>query len=139
VLSRRVLSHASRQPVPQLIVCVIRLGNGRVDAYLQRHYTSTVDQIQFVWDPRKAAANQRRHRVPFAEAETVFSDDNAILLDDAAHSDDEPRYVLLGLSERFRILVVSHTVRDRGRTIRLISARKATQREREQYLERVMP
>jgi len=69
----------------------------------------------------------------------VFSDDNAVLLDDAAHSGDEPRYVLLGLSERFRILVVSHTVRDRGRTIRIISARKATQREREQYLERVMP
>ena len=98
-----------------------------------------MDEIRFAWDPRKASANQRRHRVPFAEAETVFSDDNAILLDDAAHSDDEPRYVLLGLSERFRILVVSHTVRDRGRTIRIISARKATQREREQYLERVMP
>ena len=53
----------------------------------------------------------------------MFSDDSAILLDDAAHSDDEPRYVLPGLSERFRI----------------ISARKAAQREREQYLERVMP
>jgi uncharacterized DUF497 family protein len=77
--------------------------------------------------------------VSFAEAETVFSDDNAILLDDAPHSDDEPRYVMLGLSERFRILVVSHTIRDRGRTIRIISARKATQRERDQYLERVMP
>ena len=75
----------------------------------------------------------------FSEAETVFSDDNAILLDDVAHSDDEPRYVLLELSERFRIIVVSHTVRDRGLTIRIISARKASQREREQYLERVMP
>ena len=98
-----------------------------------------MDEIRFTWDPRKASANQRRHRVPFSEAETVFSDENAVLLDDAAHSDDEPRYVLLGLSERFRILVVSHTVRDRGRQIRIISARKATQREREQYLERVMP
>ena len=75
----------------------------------------------------------------FAEAETVFSDDNAILLDDPGHSDDEARYVLLGLSERLRILVVSHTVRDRGRTIRIISARKAVLREREQYFERVMP
>jgi len=69
----------------------------------------------------------------------VFSDDNAILLDDPGHSDEEPRYVILGLSERLRILVVSHTVRDRGRTIRIISARKAVQREREQYFERVMP
>jgi len=98
-----------------------------------------VDEIRFAWDPRKASANQRRHRVSFAEAETVFSDDNAILLDDPGHSDEEPRYVILGLSERLRILVVSHTVRDRGRTIRIISARKAVQREREQYFERVMP
>lgn len=97
-----------------------------------------MDEIRFAWDPRKAAANSRTHRVSFAEAETVFSDDNAILLDDPGHSDEEPRYVILGLSERLRILVVSHTVRDRGRTIRIISARKAVQREREQYFERVM-
>ena len=69
----------------------------------------------------------------------MFSDDNGLLLDDPGHSDDEPRYVLLGLSERFRILVVSHTVRDRGQTLRIISARKASQREREQYLKQVMP
>jgi len=73
----------------------MRLGTRTVDAYLQRHYTPAVDEIRFTWDPRKASANQRRHRVPFGEAETVFSDDNAILLDDAAHSDDEPRYALL--------------------------------------------
>ena len=98
-----------------------------------------MDEIRFAWDPRKASANQRRHRVSFAEAETVFSDDNAILLDDPGHSDEEPRFVILGLSERLRILVVSHTVRDRRRTIRIISARKAVKREREQYFERVMP
>lgn len=73
-----------------------------------------MNAIRFVWDPRKASANERKHRVTFAEAETVFSDENAILLDDLGHSDDEPRYVLLGLSERLRILVVSHTVRDRN-------------------------
>ena len=98
-----------------------------------------MDEIRFAWDPRKASANLRRHRVSFAEATTVFSDDNAVFLDDPGHSDDEPRFVLLGLSERFRILVVSHTVRDRGRALRIISARKAAQREREQYLEQVMP
>ncbi len=69
----------------------------------------------------------------------MFSDDNAILLDDPGHSQDEDRSVLLGLSERFRVLVVSHTLRDDGRTIRIISARAATKREREQYFEQVMP
>lgn len=96
-------------------------------------------ELNFAWDSRKASANVRKHGVSFAEAETVFSDDNAILLDDPGHSQDEYRSVLLGLSERFRILVVSHTLRDRGRTIRIISARKATKREREQYFEQVMP
>ena len=69
----------------------------------------------------------------------MFSDDNALLLDDPGHSQDEDRSVLLGLSERLRILVVFHTLRDGGSTIRIISARKATGSEREQYLERVMP
>ena len=77
----------------------------------------SVNEIRFSWDARKASANQRKHRVSFAEAETVFSEENGILLDDPGHSDDEARYVLLGLSERLRILVVSHTVRDRNRTI----------------------
>lgn len=117
----------------------MRLGHTELDVYLQRHYTRSVDEIRFAWDLRKASANQRRHRVSFTEAQTVFSDDNGLLLDDPGHSDDEPRYVLLGLSERFRILVVSHTVRDRGQTLRIISARKASQREREQYLKQVMP
>ena len=98
-----------------------------------------MDELRFAWDPRKASANLRKHGVSFTEAETVFSDDNAILLDDPGHSQGEDRSVLLGLSERFRILVVSHTLRDGGRTIRMISARKATKRECEQYLEQVMP
>ena len=77
--------------------------------------------------------------MPFEEAEAVFADDNAILLDDPGHSDEEERAVLLGLSDRLRVLVVSHTLRDGGNTIRIISARKATKRERAQYFERVMP
>src|SRR5262245_2583381 len=98
-----------------------------------------MDEIRFIWDPRKALANLRTHRVSFGEAATVFSDENAILLDDPIHSVDEPRFVLLGLSEGFRFIVVSHTLRNGGRAIRIISARKATKREAEQYLERVMP
>ena len=98
-----------------------------------------MDELRFVWDGRKAAANRRKHGVPFEEAEAVFADDNAILLDDPGHSDEEERAVLLGLSDRLRVLVVSHTLRDGGNTIRIISARKATKRERAQYFERVMP
>ena len=97
-----------------------------------------MDELRFAWDPRKAADNLRKHGVSFSEAQTVFYDDNAVLLDDPGHSQVEDRSVLLGLSDRFRILVVPHTLRDRGRTIRIISARKATKRERGQYLEQVM-
>ena len=87
-----------------------------------------MDALRFAWDARNASANLRKHNVSFTEAETVFTDDSAILLDDPGHSKDEGRSVLLGLSERLRILVVSHTLRDGGRTIRIISAREATSR-----------
>ena len=98
-----------------------------------------MDRLKFAWDPRKASANLRKHGVTFGEAETVFADDNALLLDDPGHSQGEDRSVMLGLSARLRILVVSHTLRDGGHTIRIISARKATKQEREQYFEQVMP
>lgn len=110
-----------------------------LDSYIQRNYATRVDGLRFTWDRRKATANQRKHRVSFDEAESVFFDENAILLDDPGHSQQEDRFVLLGLSDRLRIVVVSHTLRDAGRTIRIISARKATREEREQYFERVMP
>jgi uncharacterized DUF497 family protein len=96
-------------------------------------------KLRFAWDPSKASANLRKHGVSFEEAETVFADDNALLLDDPDHSFEEDRAVLLGLSVRLRVLVVCHTLRDRGRTIRIISARRATKREREQYLEQLNP
>ena len=98
-----------------------------------------MDEIRFAWDRAKASANLRKHGVSFEEAETVFADDNALLLDDPAHSGEEDRAVLMGLSARLRLVVVCHTLRDDGRTIRLISARKATRRERDQYLEQLMP
>lgn len=96
-------------------------------------------RLRFAWDPRKASANLRKHGVTFEEAQTVFADDNALLLDDPGHSQLEYRSVMLGLSARMRILVVSHTLRDGGHTIRIISARRATKREQEQYFEQVMP
>ena len=88
---------------------------------------------RFEWDPRKDAENQRKHRISFQEGRTVFADEYAVLLDDPDHSTAEERYILLGLSTSFRVLVVVHTYRRGDDTIRIISARKATKPERRQY------
>jgi uncharacterized DUF497 family protein len=94
-------------------------------------------ELRFDWDPAKAAANERKHGITFAEAETVFSDKHALLLDDPDHSSiDEERFILLGLSAGLRVLVVVHGYRVPDDTIRLISARKATPPERQHYTER---
>ena len=89
--------------------------------------------LRFEWDPKKAASNLRKHRVSFEDAQTVFADQNAKLIDDPDHSDDEDRFVLLGLSGVLRMLVVCHCYRSEGNVIRIISARKATARESRLY------
>jgi uncharacterized DUF497 family protein len=90
-------------------------------------------ELRFEWDPRKAALNERKHGVDFEDAQTVFSDERARLIDDPDHSDLEERFVLLGLSNSLRLLVVVHCYRSEGNTIRIISARKATPREAKFY------
>ena len=95
-----------------------------------------MQDIQFDWDPAKARANLRKHGVAFEEAQTVFSDDLALLIDDPDHSADELRFVLLGLSATPRILVVVHAYLSAPDTIRIISARKATKAERAIYVKR---
>ena len=95
--------------------------------------------IQFEWDSAKASANLRKHGVAFEEAEAVFSDDLALLIDDPDHSDVEDRFVLLGLSAVPRILAVVHAHRSAQDTIRIISARKATKAERTTYVKRPRP
>ncbi len=89
--------------------------------------------IRFEWDPRKAAANTRKHGISFAEAETAFYDDFATVAADPDHSGDEDRFLLLGMSAGLRVLVVVHCVRRAESVIRLISARKATRSERAQH------
>ena len=89
--------------------------------------------IEFAWDPRKARSNLAKHRVSFEEARSVFLDERARLLDDPDHSEDEDRFLLLGYSLQARCLVVSHCYRASNRTIRLISARRATAREEQFY------
>ena len=90
-------------------------------------------ELTFEWDPRKSRANFKKHGVTFDEAETAFYDEGGLLIDDPEHSDDEDRFLLLGLSTRLRELVVSHCYREIGGVIRIISARKAIPRERQQY------
>ncbi|OGL16774.1 MAG: hypothetical protein A3K12_04145 [Candidatus Rokubacteria bacterium RIFCSPLOWO2_12_FULL_71_19] len=92
--------------------------------------------VRFEWDVHKETRNRRKHGVSFAEAETVFSDEHALLIDDPDHSTRENRFALLGLSARLRTLVVVHCYRERGAVIRIISARKATRRERDIYNQR---
>ena len=93
------------------------------------------DRLSFSADPLKTKENQQKHDVAFEEARTVFFDENATRFFDIDHSQDEDRYLLLGLSARLRILVVSHCYRQNGRDIRIISARKATKNEQRTYRE----
>jgi uncharacterized DUF497 family protein len=92
-----------------------------------------MSSIQFEWDPRKAQANLRKHKVSFEDAQSVFSDEHALLIDDPDHSKEEDRFVLLGLSQSLRLLVVVHCYRAEGRVIRIISARKADTDEQSVY------
>ena len=89
--------------------------------------------LDFTWDPAKARANIRKHGVSFIEAQSVFFDDQARLLDDPDHSAAEDRFILLGLSAAIRVLVVVHAFREAQGAIRIISARKATPTERKRY------
>ena len=92
--------------------------------------------LRFEWDPRKDQSNRKKHGISFAEAQTVFLDERALLIDDPEHSDDEDRFVLMGLSLSLRVLVVCHCYRKGGDVIRLISARKADRSERVVYGQR---
>jgi uncharacterized DUF497 family protein len=80
-------------------------------------------------DATSIDANRRKHGLTFEDAQTGFSDERARLIDDPDHSDDEERFVLLGLSSTLRLLVVAHCYRTEGNIIRIISARKATREE----------
>lgn len=92
--------------------------------------------IHFTWDEEKNRSNQKKHGISFEEAATVFHDDDALLKYDEAHSLDEERFVMLGMSKANRMLVVCHCCRTGG-VLHLISARKATRREESQYWERL--
>jgi len=90
--------------------------------------------ISFSWDDRKNKANKKKHGVSFEEAQSVFFDDHALEYYDPDHSESEERFLMLGLSHKIRVLVVSYTSRKGGTEIRLISARKATKKEQKSYI-----
>ena len=91
--------------------------------------------LRFEWDEAKNRTNQRKHGVSFAEAQSVFFDDQAVEFYDDEHSEWEDRFLMLGLSAKLRLLLVCHCVRHGGSVIRIVSARKATKKEQGLYPE----
>ena len=87
--------------------------------------------MKFEWDPAKAASNLRKHDVSFEEAQTVFANSLALIFEDSAHSIDDHREIIVGHSQRNRLLLIAFT--ERSGKIRIISARLATRQEREDY------
>jgi hypothetical protein len=94
-----------------------------------------MEYIQFEWDENKNSINKKKHNISFEEAMTVFYDKEALVIEDAGHSESEERFIILGLSTSLRLLVVCHCYRESETVIRIISARKATKHESMQYFE----
>ena len=89
--------------------------------------------LQFEWDENKNKLNKIKHKISFEEAKTVFYDDRALVIDDPDHSQEEDRFIILGLSNRANLLIVCHCYRASDTVIRIISARKATKSESTYY------
>ena len=92
-----------------------------------------MDDIIFEWDKNKYTTNRKKHKISFEEAKSVFYDENAKYMDDPDHSEEEERFIILGLSKKANLLVVCHCYRASETIIRIFSARKATPAETRQY------
>ena len=90
-------------------------------------------KIHFEWDESKAKSNEIKHKVSFSEASSVFFDELAVEFEDVEHSDEEERFLLLGLSRKMKLLLICHCHKDATGNIRIISARKATKNEAKHY------
>ncbi len=95
-----------------------------------------MESLQFEWDERKNRSNPRKRGIGFEEARTVFYDEHAVQFSDPDHSEEEERFILLGLSLKPRVVVVCHCHRASEMVIRLISARKANKAEEGEYWRR---
>ena len=94
-----------------------------------------MNDLKFEWDTNKNHTNQAKHKISFEEAKTVFYDTSAIIIDDPDHSEEEERFIIIGLSRAVNLLVVCHCCREEESGVRIISARKATKTETKQYME----
>ena len=92
-----------------------------------------MNDIRFEWNDRKSRENKRKHGVSFEEAQAVFLDENAVRYFDPDHSENEDRFIMLGMSFALRVLVVCHCYRENDSVIRIISARKADRHEQSGY------
>ena len=92
-----------------------------------------MNNLHFVWDENKNRANQRKHKISFDEAKTVFYDENARLIPDPDHSENEERFIIMGVSSNLRMLVVVHCYKENNEVIRIISARKVTRNEQKYH------
>ena len=104
-----------------------------LDAQTSHMYNVHTNEPYFEWDEQKNFTNQRKHGVPFSEARTVFLNENAERIPDPDHSETEERFILVGVSNRLRVLLVSYCYRRKYSIIRIISARKATAYEEDMY------
>ena len=107
--------------------------NAHIDKNIYYNYNICMETIRLEWDPNKAKINVKKHGVTFKEAQSVFQDPEALVIDDPDHSQEEERFIILGLSQKANLLVVCHCYRESDNVIRIISARKATTTETEQY------
>ena len=92
-----------------------------------------METIRFEWDENKNSINKEKRHIAFEEAKTVFYDEEALVIDDPEHSEEEERFIILGFSKKANLLVVCHCYRESDTVIRIISARKATTNESRQY------
>lgn len=116
--------------VPAFVVSSLYMG---LDISRRNNYNIIMRELKFEWDENKNSINQRKHKIAFEEALTVFYDDEALVRDDPDHSAEEERFVILGLSSKANLLVVCHCYRVSETVIRIISARKATRTESKYY------
>jgi hypothetical protein len=110
-----------------------RVQKSVVEINLQCSYDAFMAILRFAWDPGKASTNASKHGVTFTEAKTVFLDEHAVEYSDPDHSEEEDRFILIGVSRGLRVLVICFCYRSETSTIRIISARKATAKEDRVY------
>ena len=104
-----------------------------LDKQNECNYIVVIEDVCFEWNILKSISNETKHSVTFEEAVTIFSDNLYLEISDPDHSQDEERFIALGISDRCRLLVVCHCILHDEKTVRIISARKATTNEERQY------